>query len=133
MPSNECRIPGTGDGAPESIGPDPGGFCILYEKATCEGDQVATLRFPGLGSGLPTFGGLKCFANGAQANMTGIVQNGGFAGSGIAPTGKNGAGDARLAGGVGSKRRKELKNIIAAMEEDGFSQGMIGLEKGIYY
>lgn len=132
MPNNECHIPGTGEFAPESVGPDPGGFCILYEKATCTGNQVDTLRYPGLASNIPTFGGLRCSADGQGTNGTNIVQNGGAAGSGIAPPGKYDA-DPRLAGGVGSAERMQLQSVMAAMEEDGLSQGMIGLKKGHYY
>ncbi|KAF2476642.1 uncharacterized protein BDR25DRAFT_375650 [Lindgomyces ingoldianus] len=113
MPSTNCHIPGTGDDTPRSIGPDPGGFCILYEKATCKGNQVLTLRFPGADSAIPEFGGMKCFANGV-GNMT---QN--LAG---AASGAPGSGDARLAGG-----------IVREMVEKGHPDGMIGLEKGVYY
>ncbi|KAF2192154.1 hypothetical protein K469DRAFT_479550, partial [Zopfia rhizophila CBS 207.26] len=60
MPSSECHIPGTGTQAPQSIGPDPGGFCVLYEKADCTGNQVKQLQFPGQESNLPEFGGIKC-------------------------------------------------------------------------
>lgn len=133
MPSTRCHIPGTANQAPESIGPDPGGFCILFQKADCTGNQIQTLRYPGLGSGIPTFGALKCYADGSgSANATSIVQNGGYAGSGILTAGKSDA-DPRLAGGVGSAERKALKSIMAEMELDGFKDGLIGLKKGHYY
>lgn len=134
MPSTSCHIPGTVDDTPRSIGPDSGGFCVLYEKATCSGNQVITLRFPGLGSAIPEFGGLKCFVDeqGQSSNGTGFVQNGGVTGSGILPAGKDGA-DPRLAGGAGSAERKRLKDIMAEMEKDGFEDGMMGLEKEHYY
>ncbi|KAF2254497.1 hypothetical protein BU26DRAFT_400349, partial [Trematosphaeria pertusa] len=115
MPDNQCHIPGTGANAPKSIGPDPGGSCVLFKKADCTGNQVLTLRFPGLDWAIPEFGGLKCTV-----------------GSGILPAG-NSQADPRLAGGTGSAERLKLKQILDGMEEDGFKEGMIGLEKGHYY
>lgn len=134
MPDNQCHIPGTGANAPKSIGPDPGGSCVLFKKADCTGNQVLTLRFPGLDWAIPEFGGLKCLADGqgGTGNGTGIVQNGGTVGSGILPAG-NSQADPRLAGGTGSAERLKLKQILDGMEEDGFKEGMIGLEKGHYY
>lgn len=143
--SGSCHIAGTGENTPQSVGPDPGGSCVLFEKADCTGNQELTLRFPGQGGDLPTFGGVKCFADGQpRDDGAGIVQNGGAAGSGIAASaasGLAGAGfgpqaaevDVRLAGGVGSVDRKEVQQQVEAMEADGFSQGMIGLKKGVYY
>ncbi|KAF2000230.1 hypothetical protein P154DRAFT_492300 [Amniculicola lignicola CBS 123094] len=133
MPSSAatCHIPGTGSQAPQSIGPDPGGVCTLYSSFECSGSIVATLKFPGLSSNLPTFGSLKC----ASDTVTGFNN-----GTTITLTGPDGGGlefkrkgDPRLAGGVGSKKRKEVEGLIQEMERDGFREGMIGLEKGVYY
>ncbi|KAF2643259.1 hypothetical protein P280DRAFT_248272 [Massarina eburnea CBS 473.64] len=135
MPDNECHIPGTGNNSPESVGPDPGGYCVLWQKATCSGNQIATLKFPGLDTKVPDFGGIKCFANAngnGTANATSIVQNGALAGSGILAASLKEA-DARLPGGVGSLDAMKLKEVMADMEKDGFKEGMIGLEKGHYY
>ncbi|KAF2656745.1 hypothetical protein K491DRAFT_596394 [Lophiostoma macrostomum CBS 122681] len=121
-PSSDCRIPGTGDEAPLSIGPDPGGFCVLYEKSTCEGREIITLKFPGMDWAIPSFGGMKCFVgDGAGQNFTAeapieLVN-----------------GDPRLDGGAGSIKNRQLKDVLEAMEKDGFSEGLIGLEKKTYY
>lgn len=45
----------------------------------------------------------------------------------------DGFADPRLAGGVGSMDRREHLEEIRAMEEDNFSEGLIGLRKGVYY
>ncbi|KAF2691968.1 hypothetical protein K458DRAFT_354131 [Lentithecium fluviatile CBS 122367] len=128
-PNKQCHIPGTGEFGPESIGPDPGGFCILWSTATCSGNQIETLRFPGRATGMPAFMGLKCYADGeGSAGNTTIVQNGSAVGSGILSD-----ADPRLAGGFGSMEAKQLKKQLDQMEEDGFRQGMIGLRKGHYY
>ncbi|PSN59331.1 hypothetical protein BS50DRAFT_447472, partial [Corynespora cassiicola Philippines] len=116
--SGSCHIAGTGENTPQSVGPDPGGSCVLFEKADCTGNQELTLRFPGQGGDLPTFGGVKCFADGQPRDD----------GAGIAAE-----VDVRLAGGIGSVDRKEVQQQVEAMEADGFSQGMIGLKKGVYY
>jgi len=63
-PSNSCRIIGTGAMAPESVGPDPGGFCQLYSNSGCSGNPVRSLRFPGAAGGLPHFQSIKCFIDG---------------------------------------------------------------------
>ncbi|KAJ4293212.1 hypothetical protein N0V90_008494 [Kalmusia sp. IMI 367209] len=132
-PNDQCHIVGTGDNSPRSIGPDENGSCVLFEKATCTGNQVKSIRYPGLASNIPTFMSLKCYADDPPAaNATGTINNAGRVGGGILPAGKNDA-DPRLAGGLGSMERKNLKDIMDAMEKDGFSQGMIGLKKGHYY
>ncbi|KAK7189331.1 hypothetical protein DPSP01_012372 [Paraphaeosphaeria sporulosa] len=126
-PNNRCHIAGTGNNSARSIGPDEDGFCVLFEKATCTGTQVKTLRFPGQASNMPTFMSLKCFSdgngNGARANATATAVT-----SNILPD-----ADPRLSGGVGSMERKNLENVMEQMEKDGFRQGMIGLKKGHYY
>ncbi|KAF9735192.1 hypothetical protein PMIN06_010803 [Paraphaeosphaeria minitans] len=126
-PSNQCHIAGTGNNSARSIGPDEDGFCILFEKATCTGTQVKTLRFPGQASNMPTFMSLKCFSDGnrhgSRANVTATAAT-----SNIIPD-----ADPRLSGGVGSMERKNLENVMEQMEKDGFRQGMIGLKKGHYY
>lgn len=122
QPSTECRIVGAGNQAPNSIGPDPGGFCELFETADCSGRPLVTIRFPGTGSGFDnTVKGLKCSPElsrrtpGQAANIA-LHRD-----------------DRRLAGGVGSMERKQVKEQIEAMEKDGFSQGLIGLKKRVYY
>ncbi|KAF2438810.1 hypothetical protein P171DRAFT_339523, partial [Karstenula rhodostoma CBS 690.94] len=129
-PSNRCHIAGTGSNSARSIGPDENGFCVLFEKATCTGAQVKTLRFPGQVSNMPTFMSLKCFSdgNGASANATASAGDGARVDSNILPD-----ADPRLAGGVGSMERKNLGDVMKQMEKDGFKQGMIGLKKGHYY
>jgi hypothetical protein len=123
MPSTQCRIPGTGDLAPESIGPDPGGFCITYVSSTCTGDQVSVIRFPGISSGLPGFGGLKCFKGAFE--LTNNRLEGAVVG--------NVKGDARLAGGEGSAEGEKVKKQLKEMRDDGFKEGFIGEKKGLYY
>jgi len=128
-PNPECHITGTGEFGPESIGPDPDGHCILFERATCTGNEIETLRFPGRAMGMPAFMGLKCFADaqGATGNSS-MVQNGTLAASG-----RLWEADPRLAGGAGSLDAKQLKSVLGDMEKDGFKEGMIGLKKGHYY
>lgn len=126
-PNDRCHIAGTGNNSARSIGPDENGFCILYEKATCTGTQIKTLRFPGQATNMPTFMSLQCHSDTPpKTNATG---------SGLATTGTfaKSSADPRLAGGVGSMERKELEQIMEKMEHDGFKQGMIGLKKGHYY
>jgi hypothetical protein len=129
-PNNDCHIIGTGEFAPESIGPDPDGFCIFYEKATCTGRQIETIRYPGRASEMPAFMGLKCFADGqaAAANASSSAQGGRKGGSAALAV-----ADPRLAGGFGSMEAKQLKGVLDAMEKEGFKEGMIGLKKGHYY
>jgi hypothetical protein len=129
-PNSKCHITGTGEFAPESIGPDPDGHCILYEKATCTGNEIETLRFPGRATGMPAFMGLKCFTDtqGASGNSSGFSLNGTSVGStSLADA------DPRLMGGAGSLDAKQLSGVLSAMAKDGFKEGMIGLKKGHYY
>jgi hypothetical protein len=128
-PSPNCRIPGTDNNAPESIGPDPGGFCILYSTADCSGNQIQTIRFPGESSALPKFAGLKCFPDKDERSVNGTLGPGG-AFTGTVSVVKD---DPRLAGGQGSMKNKKLKAELKEMEKDGFKEGMIGLEKNVYY
>ena len=122
QPSTECRIVGTGTQAPNSIGPDPGGFCELFDTADCSGQPLSTIRFPGSGEGFDgVVAGLRCSADlsrrtPAQAANVALHRD-----------------DRRLAGGVGSMERKRVKEQIEAMQKDGFSQGLIGLKKRMYY
>lgn len=129
-PNTRCHIAGTGNNSARSIGPDENGFCILFEKATCTGTQVKTVRFPGQSSNMPAFQSIKCFSdgNGARANATTLASGGARVASSILP-----GADPRLAGGVGSTERKALEGVMEEMEKDGFKQGMIGLKKGHYY
>ena len=41
--------------------------------------------------------------------------------------------DPRLAGGIGSLERKTYLEQIQKMEQDNFSEGFIGIKKGLYY
>ena len=119
--AEKCHIAGTGNEAPLSIGPDPGGYCVLYEKSDCTGREIVTLKFPGYSaSQVPSFGGLKCFVGdgaGHNTTMGGSVD----------------AVAARLDGGTGSLKNRQLGEVLAAMKKDGFSEGFIGLEKRTYY
>ncbi|PVI03413.1 hypothetical protein DM02DRAFT_258571 [Periconia macrospinosa] len=123
MPESRCHIPGTGDNAPESIGPDPDGFCVLFESTNCDGNQIRTLRFPGIESAVPEFGSIQCFADGQRGNATSTAANAKI----------TGFADPRLPGGFGSADALALKSVLQDMENDGFSQGMIGLKKAHYY
>jgi hypothetical protein len=122
-PDNKCHIPGTGSNSPKSIGPDPAGHCILWEKATCSGNEIQTLRYPGLETTVPDFGGIRCYANSdaITANSTSAASE------------SLRIADPRLPGGSGSLDAKELKSVLTNMEKDGFKEGMIGLKKGHYY
>ncbi|ORY03488.1 hypothetical protein BCR34DRAFT_70413 [Clohesyomyces aquaticus] len=129
FPDNLCHIAGADvgkiQGKPESIGPDPGGYCILYESSTCEGKEVTRISFPGLADNVPMFGGMKCFANEVQPQ------------SPDAPARKGVDGKKErvelLAGGQGSTRNRELAGVIGEMERSGYREGLIGLEKNVYY
>lgn len=121
LPSTNCRI-----ATAKSIGPDPGGYCTLYKKFDCT-ESVRTLRFPGVSSGLPDYMSFKC---GVGVGISGTV----------APQANPNANLSlkalpadRLAGGVGSADRKKHLKELQAMEKDGFSEGMIGLKKDMYY
>lgn len=121
LPSTNCRI-----ATAKSIGPDPGGYCTLYKKFDCT-DSVRTLRFPGVSSGLPNYMSFKC---GVGVGISGTVAPQANANADL----KLKALPAdRLAGGVGSADRKEHLEELQAMEKDGFSEGMIGLKKNMYY
>lgn len=123
MPSTQCRIPGTGKFAPESIGPDPEGFSVLYTSSSCTGDQVKVVRFPGISSGLPVFGGLKCFKDSIKTTNNRLA----------GPVVVGNKGDVRLAGGEGSAEGQKVKKQLQKMRDDGFKGGFIGEKKGLYY
>ncbi|KAJ8111624.1 hypothetical protein OPT61_g5823 [Boeremia exigua] len=121
LPTTNCRI-----ATAKSIGPDPGGYCTLYKKFDCTG-SVRTLQFPGASSDLPQYMSFKC---GVGIGISGTV----------APQAKGNPDlslkalpSDRLAGGVGSDERKAHLKELQAMEKDGFSEGMIGLKKDMYY
>ncbi|KAF2175911.1 hypothetical protein K469DRAFT_609120 [Zopfia rhizophila CBS 207.26] len=59
-PSDDCYLSGLLDLAPGSIGPDPGGYCHLYDESTCKGAVKQTLKFPGMSRWVPIFGSMKC-------------------------------------------------------------------------
>lgn len=121
LPTTDCRI-----ASAKSIGPDPGGYCTLYKNFDCTG-SVRTLRFPGAGSGLPNYMSFKC---GVGVGISGTVAPQANANTDLAL--KALPAD-RLAGGVGSLERKAHLKEIQAMENDGFSEGLIGLKKDVYY
>jgi hypothetical protein len=112
-----------GPQAIQSIGPDPDGYCFLYKRFDCtesSGDTI--VNFPGLSAPgsvpkFPDFQSMMCFARAAKRADVGV--------------------DVKvkqlLAGGVGSADREAHKDEIEAMENDGFSEGVIGLNKGVYY
>jgi hypothetical protein len=117
-PPGRCII--IGNPGIQSLGPDPDGYCILYEKSDCTGTQIQTVRFPGISSSIPTAGAFKCYANvHFELNDNQVVKQKGV--------------DPRLAGGVGSAEREEHAKEIEQMEQDGFSQGLIGFNKRVYY
>ncbi|KAI8937991.1 hypothetical protein NX059_005667 [Plenodomus lindquistii] len=116
-PTTRCRAQG-GSGI-KSLGPDPGTTCTLFSTSDCTGSAIKSITFPGIGSGLPTFGSFSCKTTGPAVKSAAL---------------KGKAMDlGMLAGGVGSADRREHAEEIAAMEEDGFSEGMIGLKKDTYY
>ncbi|KAF3040341.1 hypothetical protein E8E12_008877 [Didymella heteroderae] len=121
LPSTNCRI-----ATAKSIGPDPGGYCTLYKKFDCT-ESVRTLRFPGVSSGLPAYMSFKC---GVGVGISGTVAPQGSADLDLSL--KALPAD-RLAGGVGSADRKKHLKELQAMEKDGFSEGLIGLKKDMYY
>ena len=52
----------TGDGAPDSIGPDKGGYCIIYQDKKCsEETKIREIRYPGIDRWLERFGSMQCF------------------------------------------------------------------------
>lgn len=121
LPTTNCRIANA-----KSIGPDPGGYCTLYKKFDCT-DSVRTLRFPGASSALPEYMSFKC---GVGVGISGTVAPQANANPDLSL--KALPAD-RLAGGVGSSERKAHLKELQAMEKDGFSEGLIGLKKDMYY
>lgn len=117
-PSDRCIIQGPAGSGVVSMGPDPDGKCILFEKSDCTGQVVETVRFPGYVGGLPTFASFRCEA---------YPQISDFGTADVAVKALDPLADARLAGGVGSAERKRHEEEIKKMEEDGFSEGLIGL------
>ncbi|KAF2857024.1 hypothetical protein T440DRAFT_16521 [Plenodomus tracheiphilus IPT5] len=117
-PTERCRAQG-GSGI-KSLGPDPGTICSLFRSFDCTGSAIKSISFPGLGSGLPNFGSFSCKMDGkAQAKAANVKEKA------LDP--------GLLSGGVGSADRREHAEEIRAMEEDGFSEGLIGLKKDMYY
>lgn len=121
LPSTTCRI-----ASAKSIGPDPGGYCTLYKNFDCT-ESVRTLRFPGVSSNLPYYMSFKC---GVGVGISGTVAP--QANADLDLSLKALPAD-RLAGGVGSADRKKHLKELRAMEKDGFSTGLIGLKKDMYY
>lgn len=121
LPTTNCRI-----ATAKSIGPDPGGYCTLYKGFDCT-DSVRTLRFPGASSGLPNYMSFKC---GVGIGISGTVAPQAKANPDLSL--KALPAD-RLAGGVGSTEREAHLRELQAMEKDGFSEGLIGLKKDMYY
>lgn len=122
-PTTRCRQQGGNGIGILSLGPDPGGFCNLYEKSDCSGTAIQAINFPGISSNMPQFGGFKCFSSGKRDASTNV------------PSTKkvNPLADPRLSGGVGSADRLEHLAEIKEMENDGFRQGLIGWRKHVYY
>lgn len=135
-PTNKCRLPGPAslDSGIKSLGPDPGGFCTLYEKFDCTGQEIQTLQFPGLSAQIPKFGAFRCSTD---RDQTAKLSNGNGNVDSTSSTSSTKtlypSADPRLAGGVGSMERKNHIEEIEKMERDGFKEGLIGLKKGIYY
>jgi hypothetical protein len=123
-PSNRCMIQGPVGVGIVSMGPDPDGSCILYEKFDCTGKEIRTLRFPGIAGGLPEFAAFRCSAN--QQSRADAIED-------LSVKALDPLADPRLAGGMGSAERKNHLKEIKQMEKDGFKQGLIGLNKGVYY
>ncbi|KAF2202504.1 hypothetical protein GQ43DRAFT_479831 [Delitschia confertaspora ATCC 74209] len=63
-PDNNCHIAGMGFVRPQSIGPDEGGYCLLYKDWDCNGEIILKIRFPGIGEGLAPFQGIQCYPDG---------------------------------------------------------------------
>jgi hypothetical protein len=123
-PSDRCIIQGPAGSGVVSIGPDPDGSCILYEKFDCTGNEIQTVRFPGIAVGIPTFAAFKCSANPQARND--ITAD-------LAVKALDPLADPRLSGGVGSAERQNHLEEIRRMEKDGFKEGLIGFRKGVYY
>jgi hypothetical protein len=123
-PSDRCIIQGPAGSGVVSMGPDPEGKCNLFEKSDCTGQKVETVFFPGYVGGLPTFASFRCEPL-PQLRDLGTAD--------VAVKALDPLADARLAGGVGSAERQRHEEEIKAMEADGFSEGLIGLSKGVYY
>ncbi|KAH8710166.1 hypothetical protein GQ44DRAFT_626751 [Phaeosphaeriaceae sp. PMI808] len=123
-PSDRCFIQGPEGAGLQSIGPDPDGSCILYEKFDCTGREVQTITFPGVRNNLPKFAAFKCSAN-VQARA-GALES-------LAVKALDPIADPRLAGGIGSMERKNHLEALRLMEKDNFKEGLIGFKKGVYY
>lgn len=121
LPTTNCRIANA-----NSIGPDPGGYCTLYKNFDCT-ESVRTLRFPGISTALPKYMSFKC---GVGIGISGTVAPQANANPDLSL--KALPAD-RLAGGVGSLERKTHLKELEAMEREGFSEGLIGLKKDMYY
>ncbi|OAL56521.1 hypothetical protein IQ07DRAFT_9723 [Pyrenochaeta sp. DS3sAY3a] len=130
-PTNRCRLPGPAilNSGIKSLGPDPGGFCTLYEKFDCTGQEIQTIQFPGLSAQIPKFGSFRCSTD---RDQTAKLSNGNVDSTSSTKT-LHPFADPRLAGGVGSMERNNHIDEIGKMERDGFKEGLIGLKKGIYY
>ena len=131
-PTTICRQPGPASlhMGLESLGPDPGTTCILYEKFDCTGNEVKTVRFPGIPINMPEFQAFKCTPDSSTQGNKPQPTNTTLPSSVKA---LDPHADPRLAGGIGSLHRKNHLDEIKAMEANGFKEGMIGLEKGVYY
>ncbi|KAF1830974.1 hypothetical protein BDW02DRAFT_76919 [Decorospora gaudefroyi] len=86
-----------------SLGPDPGSFCTLYTRSDCMGYVVKYVRFPG-NAAVPKFGSFECVKEG------------------------NGKREAEGNVGVGY-----MEKGVKVVENEGREEGMIGVEKGVYY
>jgi hypothetical protein len=115
QPNTECHIQGSPGGI-ASLGPDQGSTCALFKNASCTGDMIRTLTFPGIATGMPEFGSFKCVEQGSDG--------GGDRKQVDQPTSFTQLEDAGLA----------FEDFgIKSVAMDGREEGMIGLKKGVYY
>ncbi|KAH6877825.1 hypothetical protein BKA58DRAFT_83433 [Alternaria rosae] len=114
QPNTECHIQGSPGGI-ASLGPDQGSTCALYQNFSCTGDILQKLTFPGIATDMPKFGSFKCVEQGSSGGSRKEVEQA------VVLTELEAADLAVEDFGVKS----------VAME--GREEGMIGLQKGIYY
>jgi len=107
--------------APESVGPDPGGFCQLFSNSGCRENPVRTLRFPGAAGGLPRFQSIKCFKDGGFR----------YRPAGRVSTNPDSDEDENVRPKAGQPKLKGEVVEDSDIEDAGFdiSEGVIGLKK----
>jgi hypothetical protein len=114
QPNTECHIQGSPDGI-ESLGPDQGSICYLYQETVCTGEVLKKVTFPGLATGMPEFGSFKCMKQGDDGSSKKEID-------------QAAALEQMQAAGL-SFEDFGLKRVATAGREE----GMIGLKKGVYY